>query len=342
MRGNFRNFKPNQPHGALFWNGGNGALNAEDFALRGQTFQQPAYSTNRFGLTFLSAPYIPKILTNDKHDFLFLTLSGTRNNSPFDQYGTVPTLAERGGDFSALTTPTGTPITIYNPANSGCTANGNTPGTPFLGNVVPSQCIVSQAGALLNYVPQPSLSGSTFNYQRLTSAETNTTQVGVRLMHTFGSNASGMNGIMRMARQFLGQGNPGITQSMHFNFNYSHSASDNLNLFPQLGGKNQSHQYAVQAGYSIGKGRLTDNLTLALEPNPLRAQQLLLQPHRRRLAARPQRPARLAAVVGPAQHHPQSVQRPQRAATALPDFRNHRPHRHADLEPRQAQRPLRR
>ena len=135
MRGNFRNFKPNQPHGALFWNGGNGALNAEDFALRGQTFQQPAYSTNRFGLTFLSAPYIPKILTNDKHDFLFLTLSGTRNASPFDQYGTVPTLAERGGDFSALTTPTGTPITIYNPANSGCTANGNTPGTPFVGNV---------------------------------------------------------------------------------------------------------------------------------------------------------------------------------------------------------------
>jgi uncharacterized membrane protein YgcG len=263
MRGNFRNFKPNQPHGALFWNGGNGALNAEDFALRGQTFQQPAYSTNRFGLTFLSAPYIPKILTHDQHDFLFLTLSGTRNSSPFDQYGTVPTLAERGGDFSALTTPGGTPIAIYNPANSGCTANSNTPGTPFNGNVIPSQCIVSQAGTLLNYVPQPILSGSTFNYQRLSSAQTNTTQVGVRLMHTFGSNAGGMNGVMRMARQFLGQGNPGITQSMHFNFNYSHSASDNLNLFPELGGKNQSHQYAVQAGYSIGKGRLTDNVTLA-------------------------------------------------------------------------------
>jgi hypothetical protein len=263
MGGNFRNFKPNQPHGALFWNGGNGALNAEDFALRGQTFQQPAYSTNRFGLTFLSAPYIPKILTNDKHDFLFLTLSGTRNSSPFDQYGTVPTLAERGGNFSALTTPTGTPITIYNPANSGCIAEGNTPGTPFVGNMIPSQCIASQANALLNYVPQPTLNGSTFNYQRLSSAQTNTTQVGVRLMHTFGSNAGGMNGIMRMARQFLGQGNPGITQSMHFNFNYSHSASDNLNLFPQLGGKNQSHQYSAQAGYSIGKGRLTDNLTLA-------------------------------------------------------------------------------
>jgi hypothetical protein len=261
MRGNFRNFKPNQPHGALFWNGGNGALNAEDFALRGQSFENPAYSSNRFGLTFLAAPYIPKILTNDKNDFLFFTLSGTRSSSPFDQYGTVPTAAERGGDFSALTTPGGTAITIYNPANSGCTANGNAPGTPFAGNVVPSQCIASQANALLNYVPLPTLSGSTENYQRISSGQTNTTQIGVRLIHNFGKNGSGMNGVMRMARQLLGQGNPGITQSMNVNFNYSHSASDSLNLFPQLGGKNQSHQYSLQAGYSIGKGHLTDNLT---------------------------------------------------------------------------------
>jgi hypothetical protein len=261
MRGNFRNFKPNQPHGALFWTGGNGALNAEDFALRGQSFQNPAYSSNRFGVTFLAAPYIPKILTNDKNDFLFFTLSGTRNSSPFDQYGTVPTVAERGGDFSALTTPTGSPITIYNPANSGCTADGNTPGAPFVGNAIPSQCIATQATALLGYVPQPTLGGITENYQRITSAQTNTTQVGVRLMHNFGKNASGMNGIMRMARQVLGQGNAGITQSMNANFNYSHSASDSLNLFPQLGGKNQSHQYSLQLGYSLGKGRLTNNLS---------------------------------------------------------------------------------
>ncbi len=263
MRGNFRNFKPNQPHGALFWNGGNGALNAEDFALRGQQIQQPAYSSNRFGLTFLSAPYIPKILTNDKNDFLFFTLSGTHSSSPFDNYGTVPTLAERGGDFTNLTTPSGTAIPVYDPPGSTCTANGNTPGTPFIGNVIPSQCIALPATALINYIPLPNLPGETqnYNYQRLTSAQTNTTQVGVRVMHNFGSNASGTSGLMRMARQYLGQGNPGLTQSMNANFNYSHSASDSLNLFPDLGGKNQTHQYSLQLGYSIGKGRLTDNLT---------------------------------------------------------------------------------
>lgn len=41
-RGNFRNFNPAQPHGSVFWDGSNSALNAEPFALQGQTQVQPA------------------------------------------------------------------------------------------------------------------------------------------------------------------------------------------------------------------------------------------------------------------------------------------------------------
>ncbi|HZZ38104.1 MAG TPA: TonB-dependent receptor [Acidobacteriaceae bacterium] len=262
VRGNFRNFKPNEPHGALFWNGGNGALNAEDFALRGQPIQEPPYSSNRFGLTMMTAPYIPKILTNDKNDFLFFTLSGTHSTSPFDEYGTVPTVAERSGDFTGLTTPGGQKITLYDPATGqpyGPCTTGSDAGNPN-SQCIPSAEIQSPAVALLDYVPLPNLFGATQNYQRLISSGTNTTRVGVRLVHTFG-NQGGTNPLLRMARQFLGQGNAGITQSLFGNFNYSHSASDSLNLFPDLGGKNQTHQYSLQLGYSIGKGRLTNNLT---------------------------------------------------------------------------------
>ena len=262
--GNFRNFKPNQPHGALFWNGDNSALNADDFALRGQAIQQPAYMTNHFGATLFAPPYIPKLLTHDTNDILFVTLSGQRSSQPFDTYATVPTLAERGGDFSALTSQTRTPITLYNPQTSPgvgpCTANGNTPGQKFVGNVIPASCISAQAAALLSYVPAPNLPGSIENYQRLTTAGTNTTQLGVRFMHTFGSSA-GANPFMRMARQFLGVGTPGITQSLFVNYNYEHSASDSLNVFAPLGGKNQTHQESLQLGYSIGKGRLTNTVT---------------------------------------------------------------------------------
>ena len=39
--GNFRNFKPSQPHGAIFWNGGPSTFNAQPFAVRGQTRAEP-------------------------------------------------------------------------------------------------------------------------------------------------------------------------------------------------------------------------------------------------------------------------------------------------------------
>ena len=52
---NFRNFNPNQPHGAIYWNGSNSALNALPFSLSGQPQLQPANGTNQFGLTLMEA-----------------------------------------------------------------------------------------------------------------------------------------------------------------------------------------------------------------------------------------------------------------------------------------------
>src|SRR5579884_1302270 len=267
-RGNFRKFNPSQPHGAFFWNGGNSALNAEPFSVRGAPLNQPAYNTNHFGLTFVGAPYIPKLLTKDTKDFLFFTLAGQRSSSPFNQYGTVPTAAERAGDLSALTTQHGTPITIYNPpatstpGGTTCTANGNVPGQPFIGNIIPAACISPQATALLNYIPQPNLSGRTQNYQRITTDQSNTTNLGVRFIHNFGSSTGG-SPIMGMIRQVMGQGTNQWRQTINFNFNYSHNAADELNIFPDLGGKQQVHQYSVQAGYTAGKNKLTNNFTAA-------------------------------------------------------------------------------
>ncbi len=71
---------------------------------------------------------------------LFLTLSGTHSVNPFDEYGTVPTLAERSGDFTGLTTQTGTAITIYDPHTGlpyGPCTSGSDAGNPN------SQCIPS-------------------------------------------------------------------------------------------------------------------------------------------------------------------------------------------------------
>jgi hypothetical protein len=199
----------------------------------------------------MGAPYIPHLIEHDTKDVLFFNASGQRSSSPFSQYGSVPTTAERGGNLSGLTSQEGVPIVIYDPNTK----------APFPNNVIPADRIQSQATALLGYFPQPNLPGQFQNYQRLASSESNTTRIGVRFLHSFGA-SSGGSPLGGMIRQYLGQGGPALRQSMNINFNYSHQAADELTLFPDLGGKQQSHQYSLALGYSIGKGRLTNNLGL--------------------------------------------------------------------------------
>jgi hypothetical protein len=219
-RRNFRGFNPGQPHGAIFWSGSNSALDAEPFSLHGQSQQTPSSGTNRFGITFMSAPYLPGLTKPSGKDTVFLSLSGQRNSTPSDQYATVPTDAERAGNISGLAAPI----------------------TP-----------VSQATALLKYFPEPNLSGDTQNYHLLTTAQTNTTQAGVRYMRSLGKNASlmGMRGGGRRSQTH------GLRQSINFNYNWSHSAADDVNIFPELGGKNSSNSNSLQAGYTVGYHKVT-------------------------------------------------------------------------------------
>jgi len=223
-RGNFRGFNPGQPHGAIFWIGSNSALNAEPFALRGQSQEQPASGTNRFGLTFMSAPYLPGLTKPSGKDTVFLTLSGQRSSNPSDQYATVPTDAERAGNIPGLAAP-----------------------------ITPT----SQAAALLKYFPEPNLPGDEQNYHLLTTAQSNSTQAGVRYMRSLGANATqpGGRGGFSGGRRTQNQG---LRQSINFNYNWSHSASDHVNLFPELGGKGFSNGDSVQAGYTVGYHKLTN------------------------------------------------------------------------------------
>jgi hypothetical protein len=227
-RGNFRGFNPGQPHGAVFWTGSNSALNAQPFSLRGQSQEQPASGTNRFGLTFIGAPYIPGLKKPSGKDTLFFNVSGSRNSNPLDEYATVPTVEERAG---------------------------NIPGSTQQITPVP------QAVALLNYIPPPNLPGSStnngLNYHLLTTQQSNSTQAGARYMRGIGANATpfgfggrGLGG----GRNTLTQG---LRQSLNFNYNWSHAASDNVGIMPELGGKTASDSDAVQAGYTLGKGKLT-------------------------------------------------------------------------------------
>lgn len=255
-RGNFRNFNPAQPHGAFFWQGTNSAVNAQPFALVGQAQQQPSNGTNRFGLTFMSEPYIPRLTKPSGKDTIFFSLSGQRSSTPDDFYATVPTLAERQGNFFG-------DAPIYDPV-TGQQFGGTTNTIPSSG--APYESIAPQAEALLTcstpgcqpFLPMPNLSTPVngYNYHLLTTGQNNTTQAGVRYMRGIGANA-GQGGFGR----FGGFGrrnsqNQGLRQSVNFNYNYAHSAADHVNMFPQLGGKTASDSNALQAGYTVGYHRM--------------------------------------------------------------------------------------
>jgi len=259
-RGNFRGFNPGQPHGAIFWTGSNSALNAEPFALNGQSQVQPANGTNRFGITFMSAPYLPHLTKPSGKDTFFLTISGARNSSPMDEYATVPTDAERGGDFTGLPA-------IYDPATG---LQFQDPATGKL-NVIPYALLAgSPATKLLcpsngaggpnctPYFPVPNLTGSAatngYNYHLLTTGQTNTSQVGLRYMRALGKNATLLGGRGGGRRS---QTNQGLRQSINFNYNWSHNAQDDVNLFPLLGGNGSTDGQSAQAGYTVGYKKVT-------------------------------------------------------------------------------------
>jgi hypothetical protein len=249
--GGFRGFNPTQPHGAVFYQGGNGALDATNFSLTGAPVVKPAYSSNRFGVSFTGSPSIPGLVKASTKQFIFFNVTGQRNITPSNLYGTVPTLAQRGGDFSGLTqTVDGvtTPVTLYNPAT----------GLPFAKNQVP---VSAQAAALLNFYPAPNITPTGrqgYNYQTITTAGSNATTAALRYVRNFGQSGGFGRGQQRTQRN----GPATLRQNINFNGSYSHSAKDNRNIFLPLGGAAETDGYGVTAGYTIGYGRLTNNASI--------------------------------------------------------------------------------
>jgi hypothetical protein len=160
---------------------------------------------------------------------MFLTLSGQRSSSPLDDYATVPTDGRFPGTVDERT--------------------GTIPGLSSA--ITPVQVATN----LLQFFPLPNLPGYAQNYHLLTTAQTNSTQAGVRYMRSLGKNAT-LLGAGRGGRR--AQQNNGLRQSINLNYNWAGTAADNVNVFPQLGGKSSTNSNSVQAGYTIGYHKLTN------------------------------------------------------------------------------------
>ena len=146
-----------QFHGGAYEYLRNSALDADNFfdsPLPGQTTPfKPPLQRNQFGL-FLGGP-IKKDRT-----FFFADYEGTRINVGETYLSTVPTSAERSGDFSE------TGATIYDPYTTDPTTGARHPinPNPATPSVIPSNRIDPVGQKIVDVLPLPNLPGLVNNY----------------------------------------------------------------------------------------------------------------------------------------------------------------------------------
>ncbi|HUA13837.1 MAG TPA: TonB-dependent receptor [Verrucomicrobiae bacterium] len=236
-------FNINRPHGSIYYSVGSDALNAAPYELTGQPTAKPSYLQNKFGASLGGPLNIPKIYHGGTKTFFFFNYNGSRGENPFDAFSTVPTVAERGGDFSSSTN-LNNPVQIFNPFT----------GTAITGNNLQNSglTISPVAQGLLNYIPLPNLAGAspdTQNFHYVTSANNSSDDLNIRLNHSLGGTPS---------LPGPGRGR-GPRNNLNFGFHY-HATNTNLtNPFPSIGGNTNGRSFDIPVGYVRSFGRITNN-----------------------------------------------------------------------------------
>ncbi len=157
--------------GAAFFSLDNSAFDARPFSLTGQTVAKPSYAQSRFGVVIGGPLSIPKVLHSER-TFFFFNYTGTRARNPYNAVSTLPTAEERAGDFSSAIARG--PVQIYDPLTK----------LPFPDNQIPASRMNDAARGLLAFIPLPNQPGQVQNYQYVTSASSNTDNLGLRVNRT--------------------------------------------------------------------------------------------------------------------------------------------------------------
>jgi trimeric autotransporter adhesin len=278
-------FDINHPHGSIYYGIGDSALNAAPYALNGQV-TNPSYQQNSFGGSVGGPLNIPKIYHGGTKTFFFANYNGRRGENPFDQFSTVPTLAERQGNFSALCLTGFNSSGVCNDVNStGQTIDqiysvnpATSVSTPYAGNVIPgfasqtcpwsaSPGSTNIAAGLLAYIPCPNLPGNTQNFHYVTSTTSDSDDLNIRVNHTLGTAPTG-------GRRGGGGGGRRPGNSLTFGFHYHGSSSNITNPFPSIGGTTGVRSFDVPIGWVQSIGKMTNSLRFDFNRSRTKTQNL--------------------------------------------------------------------
>ena len=182
----------NQIHGQMYEYLRNKVLNADTFFNNRAGIPRAPYAQNQFGANAGGPIYIPGIYNGKDKTFWFFSYEGFRLRQGQTFVETVPTAAERAGDFSGLKSSSGNLIPIYDPTSTQL-VNGNyvrqqISCNSVLNVICPGKINLS-AAAMLKLWPSPNTTGQTYtnvnNWIGNASAGSNDDQQVVRIDQTF-------------------------------------------------------------------------------------------------------------------------------------------------------------
>jgi Carboxypeptidase regulatory-like domain/TonB dependent receptor len=170
----------NELHGTAYDYVRNTAFDARDFFDP----SVPPFHRNQFGGTLGGPVVIPHVYDGHDRTFFFLAYEGTREHRGFYDNFLVPTVAERGGDFSDLLNPScPTQTVLLSPL---ALFQGQIQPFTNINQVLPAPDPVGQA--LVNQYPAPNISNASCgaaNYTALVDRQVNYDTTTARVDHRF-------------------------------------------------------------------------------------------------------------------------------------------------------------
>jgi hypothetical protein len=211
----------NRIHYSIYEVFGDSALNARPYSLYQANPPKISGWTEQAGLNIGGPLKIPHVYDGSDKTFFFINFGGTWSRTPVDQFATVPTQAERNGDFSADNVLLYDPLSnLHGPrtlmTNAGCYQATPSSPLPPAGTCIPTNMISQQTTNLLNYIPLPNIpetnfGGRNINYHLQTNVPGLSNRLNVNVMH---------------------QISPKL--SLQVNYNLSNATSHSLNNFPGI------------------------------------------------------------------------------------------------------------
>ena len=148
----------NTLHGTAYEFLRNSVLDANNFFSNQKGQSLASFKRNQFGATAGGPVYAPKLYDGRNKTFFFVSYEGLRQRTASTVSTTMPTTAERNGDFSGIRTAGGAPITIYDPLTTTLVGTTYTR-TAFPGNIIPANRIDPVAANVRKYWPLPNTPG---------------------------------------------------------------------------------------------------------------------------------------------------------------------------------------